>query len=127
MALKAKLDGLWADAHRQYQHKQRNELEQKYCQMRDVQIAKGRDENKTTDKYLGLWKKACEKIEPFNYSSPAQMAWLLKDYLGLDITNMEGEESTGKAVLNKLAKGNIFDKYHFIVIFPFNRLKQIFG
>src|SRR5690606_17483037 len=38
-----------------------------------------------------------------NYSSPQQMSWLLKDYLKLDITDPQGEESTSKAVLNKLA------------------------
>lgn len=101
--LKLKLDELWIEAHRQHKFNQRDALEQKYCQMREIQISKGRDPNKMTDKYEGLWVKACNQIEPLNYSSSKQMAWLLRDYLGLDITDMEGEESTGKAVLNKLA------------------------
>lgn len=38
-----------------------------------------------------------------NLNSPAQLKWLFKDHLGLDITDFDDEESTGKAVLQKLA------------------------
>lgn len=103
--LKNKLDEIWSDARTQYHNNQILEMKAKYCEMAEAQCAKRGLEydQKIHDRYRGLFQKAVEKIEPFNYSSPAQMAWLLRDYLGLDIENSEGEESTGKAVLNKLA------------------------
>lgn len=103
-ALKVKLDELWADARTEYKNLEAMAIRQKYMQMADAQVVKGRDISRVNQKYAALAAKAMEKIEPFNYSSPTQMAWLLRDYLGLDITNMEGEDSTGKAVLNKLAQ-----------------------
>ncbi len=102
--LKARLDEMWAKAHDDYFRKQEAELHNQYAQMAQVQIDKGRDFVKTKTRYDEMARKAVEKIEPFNYASPTQMAWLLRDYLGLDITDAEGEESTGKAVLNKLAQ-----------------------
>lgn len=38
-----------------------------------------------------------------NLNSPTQLKWLFKEHLGLDITDFDDEESTGKAVLQKLA------------------------
>lgn len=38
----------------------------------------------------------------FNIDSPLQLAWLLKDELGLDIRNYKGDDSTDKEVLEKL-------------------------
>jgi DNA polymerase-1 len=43
------------------------------------------------------------KIQPLSLDSPKQLSWLLRDHLGLDIDDFDGEESTGKAVLEKLA------------------------
>lgn len=101
--LRASLDQLWADAHKRYGEMQEAEIDSKYRQMAEAQIAKGRNPDKVHTRYAELALKAMKQIEPFNYSSPTQMAWLLRDYLGLNITNMEGDESTGKAVLHKLA------------------------
>jgi DNA polymerase I-like protein with 3'-5' exonuclease and polymerase domains len=101
--LKAKLDEMWAEAHHFYRLREMETVSKKYEEMAAAQIAKGRDAEKIKQKYFELCTKAYSKIEPFNYASPAQMSWLLKEYLGLDITDPEGEESTGKAVLNKLA------------------------
>ena len=48
-----------------------------------------------------------KKIEaPLNLNSPTQLVWLLRDYLKLDITNMDGKESTDKEVLERLAIDN---------------------
>lgn len=102
--LKAKLDFLWRDAHARYRENQQLELLQTYEAMARKQIDKGRDAVKTQNKYLALYNKALSKIDlQLNYASPAQMSWLLKEHLGLDIADPEGEESTGKAVLNRLA------------------------
>jgi DNA polymerase I-like protein with 3'-5' exonuclease and polymerase domains len=107
-ALKIKLDEQWADAHKQFRNQQISILSEEYGLMRDKQIEKGdRSEPKVLkiwERYQRLFEKAVERIDThINYASPAQMSWLLKEYLGLDITDPEGEESTGKAVLNKLA------------------------
>jgi DNA polymerase I-like protein with 3'-5' exonuclease and polymerase domains len=49
--------------------------------------------------------KPIEKIPEFNFASPKQMKWLFKDRFGLDISVSadSDEESTNKAVLNRLA------------------------
>lgn len=101
---KNKLDEMWMGAHHAYRFKQENDLLDKYNEMAEAQIAKGKDPAKTKAKYLELYKKALPKIEmKINYDSPSQMSWLLKEHLKLDITDSEGEESTAKGVLHKLA------------------------
>jgi DNA polymerase I-like protein with 3'-5' exonuclease and polymerase domains len=107
--LKEKLDDLWADAQKAYGEKIEAELDEKYRLMLEAQIAKGKDASKLNIRYASMAFKAKQRLAQtgewkLNYSSPAQMAWLLRDYLGLDIKDMEGEDSTGKAVLNKLAQ-----------------------
>ena len=58
---------------------------------------------KTRARYIELFNKAIGKVEPFNLGSPAQLKWLFKERLGVDITTFSGdEESTGKAVLERL-------------------------
>lgn len=101
--LKAKLDGLWAEAHEAYRNNQAYEINLQYEAMMMKALEKAKDKQKCILRYQGLKQAALERIEPFNYASSQQMAWLLKEYLGLDITDPEGEESTGKAVLHKLA------------------------
>jgi DNA polymerase I-like protein with 3'-5' exonuclease and polymerase domains len=54
-----------------------------------------------------LLPKALAKVHPgINYSSPAQITWILRDCMNLDITGWDDEESTGAAVLTKLAETN---------------------
>jgi DNA polymerase-1 len=73
--------------------------------MADAQVTKGRDVLKTAARYNKLYLEAVDRLpKQINYASPAQMSWLLKDHLKLDITDPEGEETTGKSVLNKLAQ-----------------------
>jgi DNA polymerase I-like protein with 3'-5' exonuclease and polymerase domains len=48
--------------------------------------------------------KQLANVEPFNFDSPAQLKWLLQDRLGLDVVNLEGDESTGKEVLTRLGE-----------------------
>jgi DNA polymerase I-like protein with 3'-5' exonuclease and polymerase domains len=44
------------------------------------------------------------KEEGFNYNSDQQVAYAFRDVLGLDITNLEGKESTGVEVLQRLTE-----------------------
>lgn len=101
--MKAKLDELWAEPRAAYHYKQAEELFARYQEMYRKALLKAKDKDKCGARYMKLYEDAVSGIEPFNYSSPVQMAWLLKDYLGLNIVNMDGDESTGKAVLNRLA------------------------
>lgn len=55
-------------------------------------------------KYAKWFDEGCNRIpRQMNLNSPTQLKWLFKEHLGLDITNFDDEESTGKAVLQKLA------------------------
>ncbi len=103
--VKIKLDGLWKPAQTAYSELQVNKIRDQYTAMAEAQIAKGKPAGKIHPKYALMFGKAVSKLDTtLNYASPTQMSWLLKDYLGLDIVNPDGEESTGKAVLNRLAQ-----------------------
>jgi DNA polymerase I-like protein with 3'-5' exonuclease and polymerase domains len=105
---KRKLDQYWESAYGAYEAEQMDALTREYEEKKDIAIAKLKDPSyekrqKTIRRYAALWGSAAAKIEPFNLDSPAQMAWLLRDHLGYDITNFEGEDSTGVEVLERLA------------------------
>lgn len=105
MEMKSKLDGMWAPAHAAYLKNQVNELSMTYEAMKTRTMLRAKDKQKCELRYNALLYAAIEKLnKQINYASPAQMSWLLKEYLGLDIVNADGEESTGKAVLNRLAQ-----------------------
>lgn len=60
-------------------------------------------------RYKQMAQQAAKKLDTtFNFDSPKQLAWLLKDRLNLDIQNLEGKDSTDKEVLNRLGRQ---DKY----------------
>ncbi len=102
--LKNKLDEIWLGARIAHREMAVCELHAHYQAMSQVAQAKAKDKDKTKLRYDALYEKALAKLPTdINYASPVQMAWLLKDYLGLDIEDMDGEESTGKAVLHRLA------------------------
>ncbi len=100
---KAKLDLMWEEAHHTYYAIEMQKVEAVRQEMLDRAMIKAKDKEKCKARYEKGRREALAKIEPFNYDSPTQMAWLLKDFLGLDITNADGDESTGRAVLHKLA------------------------
>lgn len=98
------LELAWAAPFAAYKEKKEEELKQKYAIMRDASIAKGRDPDKAAARYAALYEKALPKLDTkLNLASPTQLSWLLRDYFGLDIEGYDGEDSTGKAVLNRLA------------------------
>lgn len=80
--LEQELDQVWKDAVPEYQKVAQKKLETKYARPETVQ------------KHLPL---------RINYDSPPQLKWLLKDYLGLDIRDFHGKESTDKEVLERLS------------------------
>lgn len=80
--LEAELNEVWKDAVPEYQKVAREKLSQKYTR------------SETIEKHLPL---------TINYASPLQLKWLLKDYLGLDIRDFNGKDSTDAEVLERLA------------------------
>jgi DNA polymerase-1 len=116
---KAKLDQYWSNAYDQYLFNQWEALKENYDSkasaailrlkpkaLRDPIKAAAQFEERVQrirTRYQRLFDAARASCEPFNLDSPVQMAWLLRDHLGYDITNFEGEESTGVEVLERLA------------------------
>jgi DNA polymerase I-like protein with 3'-5' exonuclease and polymerase domains len=121
--LKAKLDEQWADAHEAYTSKLEAELFTKYCvmaQKQDKLLAH-------SPRHLKLYDKAIQKVpEGIEYTSPAQMAWLLRDYLGYDIQSLEGDETTGREVLERLADEGKEDVRTFLEWRKVNKLLTAF-
>lgn len=103
---KTQLDILWAPAYNAYASLRYNELREKYSEMCRLAVLKLKDKSKAKDtekRYTAMLDKAQTKIEPLNLDSPAQLTWLMRDYLRLDITDFDGDETTGKPVLARLA------------------------
>ncbi len=107
------LKKLWVEPVAAYQKMQEDKLAAKYQSMAAIAIAKPtkkpKDEDKVREKYANLYANALSSIEPFNMASPSQLMWLLRDHYGLDVNTVEGDESTGKPVLNKLAESGRSD------------------
>ena len=96
------LKDTWYEAFSAYQELEYKRITAKYDAMRST---------KNTEKALAMVErnrvKALDKVEPLNLSSPTQLAWLLRDYFGLNITSSEGDsESTGAETLERLANKN---------------------
>lgn len=105
--LKNQLLELWQKPIEQYFEEQRLQLEIDYLHKCQAAIDRLKNKDKaegTKARYRKLYHQALAKVEPFNLASSAQMAWLLRDKLGYDITDNSGTESTKKSVLNRLAK-----------------------
>lgn len=100
---KRRLDELWAVEYKAYRTKEEDAVRFRYRLMADKALAKAKDKSKAVDRYKALETQALAKVEDLNLDSPSQLSWLLKDRLKLDITDFDGEETTGKAVLQKLA------------------------
>ncbi len=104
--LRVKLDEQWADAHRAYHEQLVGETMGRYIYMREAAQAKrgGGFTVKAFTRYKELENKAIAKLPTkIEFNSPKQMTWLLKEYLGYDITSLEGDEGTGREILERLA------------------------
>lgn len=107
-AARVKLDEMWAPAYAAYRNGLRDELADDYDVMLQTAIDKLKEPTvekraALTKRYLGLAEKAATKLPMvMNIDSPAQIKWLLQTYKGLDISDGEGDDSTGKAILERL-------------------------
>lgn len=105
-SLRADLDNRWHSAFVQYRALQEQDIDRRYAIMRSnaalKQLNSGGGADKLRTRYDTLAAAAKAKLEPINLDSPKQLTWLLRDYFGLDIRDFDDEESTGKAVINRL-------------------------
>lgn len=107
VGLEAQLQEAWLPAYSAYYDKQVVELKKQYNSMAGIAIDKKgatADVSGTWARYDNLFEAAKGRLEPLNLDSPLQLSWLLKDYLGYDIRDYNGKESTGKEVLQKLTQ-----------------------
>lgn len=141
LEIKEQLDVEWADAYASYRTELADELVNKYQDMFKAakKKLKAPDDEKITNltkRYQTMGDKAIEKLpNKMNIDSPAQIKWLLKDHFGLDIKDFDDEESTGKAVLERLAGEGRKDLRLFLeykknkkltsAFFPSYRAKQV--
>jgi DNA polymerase I-like protein with 3'-5' exonuclease and polymerase domains len=110
--LKEQLDSQWAKAHDAYAKRKRDELHTRYTDMTIKALRKIKDQDDedrchaVCRRYERLLLAALEKENStaVDYDSPSQMAWLLRDYLGYDISSLEGKDSTAAEVLERLAE-----------------------
>jgi DNA polymerase I-like protein with 3'-5' exonuclease and polymerase domains len=99
--LKLRLDDQWKQAHSMYAELLYVNCYGKYNAMA---VKAGKRILEDSPRHLNLFRAAKEKLETkVDYDSPKQMAWLLRDYLGYNITSLEGDETTGREVLERLA------------------------
>lgn len=97
------IDEQWADANRAWRKIEIDKVKIKYEQMR---------RNKSWRERLD---RALSKVPAkMNLDSPVQIKWLFKEFLGLDITTFEGDESTGREVLEQLIKDGREDIKNFL-------------
>lgn len=102
--LKEELDRQWSHAHQAYREMLINETKAKYAAMlAAVRAKKGSIAVTTLARYKQLEQKAIEKLPTgLSYESPSQMLWLLRNYLGYNVVSLEGEEGTGREILERL-------------------------
>jgi DNA polymerase I-like protein with 3'-5' exonuclease and polymerase domains len=105
--LKEQLDGQWREAHNAYRREKKEELRNHYVDMAARAVARLKDKSKAAatdqrcqDKFIAALASLPTGVD---YDSPSQMAWLLRDFLGYDISSLEGKDSTAAEVLERLA------------------------
>ena len=109
--LTANLKEVWHEHFGAYSKKLISELNLRYNEMFQLAASKrpGKSLVDLQLKYVNLFEKAKAKLiesgdAELSLDSPMQLKWLLTERLGLDVTNLEGDESTGKEVLQRLSK-----------------------
>jgi DNA polymerase I-like protein with 3'-5' exonuclease and polymerase domains len=84
----------------------------KAIQLQDLQCelaAKLEREQKSEKRranFIKTFQRQVANIESLNLDSPSQLKWLLKERLKLNVTTLDGDESTDKETLGRLAKLN---------------------
>lgn len=80
------------------------EIADRYAEMAERAKARNRYSDKIAAQHARNRLRAEEQIQPLNLDSPSQLRWLLTERLGLEAVNLDGEESTDKETLTRLAE-----------------------
>lgn len=108
--LQQQLDNQWADGYELYRKHLIDSCCNKYRMMayKYIESRAKADASAVCRRYDSLKQIAISKLPTkMNLGSPAQLKWLMKNYLKLEWQNDEGEESTGVATLESLVnQGN---------------------
>jgi DNA polymerase I-like protein with 3'-5' exonuclease and polymerase domains len=101
--VKAELTTLAEQPIRFYHEQQVREVSQQYKEMYEKAKLKAKDQTKCLKRYALLESAAVSRLQPFNWNSPEQLKWLLRDYYSLDIlSDREDKETTNEAMLKSL-------------------------
>lgn len=101
------IEDLWA-AWGEYKKKLEVKVHQKYGAMLKAALKKAKNKEKCRARYASLKKNAMKKLPGwFNLNSDDQVAWILRDFYGLDIKNFDGDDTTGKETLKKLSRQGV--------------------
>lgn len=93
----------WSNGLSMYGETKLKAIDSNYKKMFIRALNKAKDKEKCIVHYNALQSTAYGKLQDLNLNSPKQLGWLLKDFLGYDIRNFKGKESTGVEVLENLA------------------------
>jgi DNA polymerase I-like protein with 3'-5' exonuclease and polymerase domains len=86
-----------------YHEMQVKEVSKQYKEMYEKAKIKAKDQGKCLRRYALLESAAISRLEPYNWASSTQVAWLLRDYYQLNIySDREEKETTGEAMLKTL-------------------------
>lgn len=96
------LNKMCLEAIKHYHELEVIELRKQYREMYEKAKEKTKDQTRCLNRYALLESAAISRLLPFNWNSPKQLVWLLKDYYNLNIENRDSEDSTAEAVLRSL-------------------------
>lgn len=91
----------------QFHDQQTGNVRKHYKELYETAKTKAKDKEKCLRRYALLESAAVSRLEPFNWNSPEQIKWLLKDFYELDLWNpREEKDTTNEAQLRLLAGRN---------------------
>lgn len=106
---KALIEG-WTEGIAHYAENEMKKIDGKYNELFFKAANKAKDKDKCVERYNSLQSTAYSKLQDLNLNSPKQLAWLLRDFLGYDITTTVTiknqsviKDSTNTEVLERLS------------------------
>ena len=103
------IEKYWGEPITAYHHMKCDQAKREYEAKKSLAIGKLKEPTpanieKVQKKYDVLFAKNFHKIDrQFNFDSPQQLLWLFRDYYKLDIKDIDGKDSTGKPIIQRLA------------------------
>lgn len=101
-SLLQELQDLTKPARMAYHELQVREVSKTYKELHAKAKEKTKDKEKCLRRYALLESAAVSRLEAFNWNSPKQLIWMLKEYYSLVLENRDGEDSTAEAVIRSI-------------------------